>query len=66
MRKNKKTANAVNILHRRCIEEQLERKYSIQEERVNAQVAQLIYDLRKNAGLSQKQLTDLLVIFYSL
>ena len=60
MRKNKKPANSVNILHRRYIKEQPERKSSIQEERINAQVAQLIYDLRKDAGLSQKQLTELI------
>lgn len=60
MRINKKTANAVNILHRRYIEEQPERKSSIQDERVSAQAAQLIYDLRKDAGLSQKQLAELI------
>jgi ribosome-binding protein aMBF1 (putative translation factor) len=60
MRKNKKTATAVNILHRRYIEEQPEREASLQEERVSAQVAQIIYDLRKNAGLSQKQLAKLI------
>lgn len=33
-------------------------KGQLQEERINIQVAQLIYDLRKNAGLSQKELAD--------
>lgn len=60
MTKNKKTANAVNILHRRYIKKQPERETSIQDERVSAQVAQIIYDLRKNAGLSQKQLAELI------
>ncbi|MBC8182922.1 XRE family transcriptional regulator, partial [candidate division KSB1 bacterium] len=60
MRINKNTATGVNILHRRYIEKQPERKSSIQEERINAQVAQLIYTLRKNAGLSQKQLAELI------
>ncbi|MBD3291244.1 helix-turn-helix domain-containing protein [candidate division KSB1 bacterium] len=60
MREEKKTANAVKILHRRYINDLPERKAAIQEERVNAQVAQLIYDLRKGAGLSQKQLADMI------
>ena len=60
MTRNKKTANAVNILHRRHIKGQPEREASLQNERVSAQVAQLIYDLRKNAGLSQKQLAELI------
>ncbi len=60
MRKNKRIANAVNILYQRYIKKQPERKSSIQEERINAQVAQLIYDLRKDAGLSQKQLAELI------
>lgn len=60
MREEKKTANAVKILHHRYIKDQPERKAAIQEERVNAQVAQLIYDLRKDAGLNQKQLADMI------
>lgn len=60
MKEEKKTANAVKILHHRYIKDQPERKAAIQEERVNAQVAQLIYDLRKDAGLSQKQLADMI------
>lgn len=39
MRKNKKTANAVNILRHRYIKELPEREASLQDERVNAQVA---------------------------
>ena len=57
---NNKTANAVKILHRRYIKDQPERKASIQHERINAQVAQLIYDLRKEAGLSQSQLAEMI------
>ena len=60
MNGNKKTTNAVEILHHRYIKDQPERKATIQEERISAQVAQLIYDLRKDAGLSQKQLADLI------
>ncbi|NIM16785.1 MAG: XRE family transcriptional regulator [Candidatus Aminicenantes bacterium] len=51
--------NAVKVLHRRYIKDQPERKASLQEERINAQVAQLIYDLRKDAGLTQQQLAKM-------
>jgi len=60
MKKNKKITNAVEILHRHFIKDQPDREASIQEERVNAQVAQLIYDLRKEADLSQKQLAEMI------
>lgn len=60
MAKKEKTTSAVEILHRRYIKDDAERKASVQEERVNAEVAQLIYDLRKNAGLTQKELAELI------
>ena len=60
MQPEKKTENAVKILHRRYIKEQPEREASIQQERINAQVAQLIYDMRKEAGLSQNQLAAMI------
>ncbi len=60
MAKKEKTTNAVDILHRRYIKDDAERKASVQAERVNAEVAQLIYDLRKNAGLTQKELAELI------
>lgn len=56
----KKTANAVKILHNRYVEDKPGRKASLQEERVNAQVARLIFSLRKDAGLSQKQLAEMI------
>lgn len=59
MKGDKNTTNAIEILHRRYIKDQPERKATLQEERISAQVAQLIYDLRKDAGLNQKQLADL-------
>ena len=46
------------ILQNRYVKDQPERKASIQKERINAQVAQLIYNLRQEAGLSQKQLAE--------
>jgi len=55
----RKRKNALEILHKRYIEGDSERKVELQEERVNAEVARLIYDLRKNAGLNQKELGEL-------
>ncbi len=60
MAKKDKTTNAVEILHRRYIKDDAERKASVQEERVNAEVARLIHDLRKDAGLTQKELAELI------
>ena len=52
----KKTSIAVSILHRRYIKNDEKRKASLEEERVNARVARLIYDLRASAGLNQSEL----------
>ncbi len=60
MAKKEKTTNAVEILHRRYIKDDAERKASVQAERVNAEVAQLVHDLRKDAGLTQKELAELI------
>ena len=59
MAKKEKTADAVRILHGRYVKEDPERKASVETERVNAEVARLIYDLRKEAGLSQQELAEL-------
>tara|TARA_Y100000310_G_scaffold169834_1_gene170034 strand:- start:585 stop:911 length:327 start_codon:yes stop_codon:yes gene_type:complete len=59
MTKKEKTRDAVAILHGRYVKDKPERKAALQEERVNAEVAQLIYDMRKDAGLSQQQLAEL-------
>lgn len=53
------TSDAVSILHRRFVGSDPERKGALQQERVNAEVARLIFDLREQAGLSQKQLADM-------
>ena len=58
MTTGKETTNAADILHRRYVKDDPERKASLREERVNAEVAQLIHDLRTQAGLSQKELAD--------
>jgi transcriptional regulator with XRE-family HTH domain len=60
MTKKEKTSDAVAILHGRFVKDDPDRKASLQEERVNAEVARLIYDLRKDAGLSQEELAELI------
>jgi len=54
----KKTRNAIKILEELTGEDQ-ELREMIAEETVNAQVARLVYDARTAAGLTQKQLADL-------
>ena len=56
----KKTDKAVKILHDRYIGDDAGRKASLEEERLNAQVARTIYQMRADAGLTQKQLADLI------
>ena len=56
---NEKTTDAVKILRRRYVKDDAERKASVQAERVNAEVARLIHDLRKEAELSQRELAEL-------
>jgi transcriptional regulator with XRE-family HTH domain len=58
MNKTRKTSNAVRILHRRYVGDDVQRKASLEQERVNAEVARTIYELREQAGLSQKELAD--------
>ena len=59
MNKKKKISNAVEILHRRYIKGDPDRKAALEAERVNAEVARLIYELRCDVGMSQKELADL-------
>ncbi len=58
MNKTRKTSNAVRILHRRYVGEDVQRKASLEQERVNAEVARTIYELREQSGLSQKELAE--------
>ncbi len=58
MSKSKRTSNAVRILHRRYVGEDDQRKASLEQERVNAEVARTIFELREQAGLSQKDLAE--------
>jgi transcriptional regulator with XRE-family HTH domain len=55
----RKTKNAVTILHNRYVKDDPERKAALAAEHVHAEVARMIYDLRKNAGLSQQELAKL-------
>jgi hypothetical protein len=47
MKNKRQGVDAVEILHRRYIGDDADRKASLQEERVNAEVARMIYELRK-------------------
>jgi ribosome-binding protein aMBF1 (putative translation factor) len=60
MTKKEKNQDAVSIVHSRYVKDDPARKASLQEERVNAEVAQLIYDMRTAVGLSQQQLAELI------
>ena len=53
------TSDAVEILHRRFFESRPARLASLEEERANAEVAQKIFDLRDQAGLTQRDLARL-------
>jgi len=59
MEKQVRKTNGVDILHHRYVGDDAARKASLEEERANAQVARTIYGLRKEAGLTQKALADL-------
>ena len=59
MSEKRKTTSAVDILHRRYVGDDPERKAAIAAARVHAEVARTIHDLRADAGLSQKELADL-------
>ncbi|GCL39803.1 MAG: helix-turn-helix domain-containing protein [Sphaerospermopsis kisseleviana] len=54
----KKTNDAVKIIHK-MMKEDPELQEMVRESSLNAQVSQIIYDARKQAGLTQKQLADL-------
>jgi len=58
-RTSDRTSDAVEILHRRFVEGKPEVEALVEEERLNASVAQQIYDLRMAAGLTQQQLAEL-------
>ncbi len=53
---DKKTTDAVEILHRHYVEGDSEMEALIQEERICAKVAAELYQLRTQLGLSQRAL----------
>jgi len=59
MAKKRKTIDAVAVLHNRFVKGDPERVASIQGERDKASIAGQIFDLRTQAGLTQKQLAGL-------
>lgn len=59
MAKKKTTTDAVKILHKRYIKGSRQRLESLEKERENLNIAEQIYNLRTQEGLSQKQLAEL-------
>ena len=59
-KKKRTTTDAVKILHKRYIKGSKRRLESIERERENSDIAEQIYNLRIQAGLSQKELAKLL------
>lgn len=57
--KNKKTDNAVEILHRRFVAGRPEKMVELEKIRADDAVARKIYDLRTKAGLSQRAFAKL-------
>ena len=55
----KKTDKEGKILHDRYVGDDPKRKASLEEERLSAQVARTIYQMRVESGLTQKQLAEL-------
>ena len=60
MGERKPTTDGVEIMHRLFFEGKPEMIALLEEERANADVAQLIYDLRQEAGLTQQELADMI------
>ena len=58
-KKHRVTSDAVEILHRRYIAGRPDQEAALESARLNAAIAQGIYDLRTKAGLTQKQLAEL-------
>ena len=59
MAKDSSRTDAVEILRRRYVDGDVRRAAEVERERTNAEVAQLIYDRRVAAGLTQRQLAKL-------
>ena len=59
-KKQRTTTDAVKILHNLFIKGDSQAEKMLKEAREQMDIAQKIYDLREQAGLSQKQLADLI------
>jgi DNA-binding XRE family transcriptional regulator len=59
-KKRRPTSDAVEILHRRYFEGKPEMLALLEEERANAEIARMIYAMREEAGLTQRQLAKLI------
>ncbi len=59
MRGRKRVSSAVEILHRRYVGDDSERKAALGAARMHAEVARTIYELRAEAGLTQQELAKL-------
>ena len=57
--KTTRTSDALKILQRRYYEGRTERLAALETERLNAKIARDIFELRIAAGLSQRQLAEL-------
>ena len=55
----RKTKDAVKILHTRYIKDDSESKKLLEQARQQSDIAEKIYNLRKQAGISQTELADL-------
>lgn len=55
-----KTSDALTILKRRYIGDDNRLQAEFEKQRLNAEVARQIYNARKRAGLTQRQLADLI------
>jgi len=59
-KKKPTTTDGIKILHRLIIGNDPARQASLEEERANMEVARKIYDLREQAGFTQRQLAKLI------
>ena len=55
----RKTSAAMDILHRRYVGEDPNRKAALEAARLHAEVARTVYRLRTDAGMTQRQLAEL-------
>ena len=57
--KKKKSSDALRLLHKKYYKDNRERLAELEEARQSAAVARSIYEIRDDAGLSQRQLAKL-------